>query len=108
MIEDHGTILGADIRALPVERGWVVRGEEDIQDFAKGQGSRIERDLHDLCMARGTGTNQFISGMLGPSAGVARLDALDAAKLFKDGFQAPEATAAQRGKLSCARGHFFA
>ncbi len=35
-VEDCRAVLGAHIRALAVERGRVVDGEEDVQDVAEG------------------------------------------------------------------------
>ncbi len=70
-VEDGRTVLGTDIRALAVERGWVVDGEKDVQKVRKGDDGRVEGDLHGLGMTRGAAADLFVSGVWAFAARVA-------------------------------------
>jgi hypothetical protein len=95
MVEDRGTVLGADISTLPVERSWIVDGEEDLQEFSKGGYLGVERDLDYLGMPRRLRADLAVGRVHYRATGVARLDMLDPAQLVEDRFQAPEAAARQ-------------
>ena len=50
MVEDGGAVLGAHIRALAIERGGIMNGEENVQQILVGDKTRVKVDLHHLGM----------------------------------------------------------
>ncbi len=68
--KDDGPVLGAVIRALGVQRGWVMDFPEDLQDLGVRDDLGIEGDLNDLGMASGPITDLFVGWVWGMSSGV--------------------------------------
>ncbi len=64
MIEDRRAVLRTDVGALTVQRGWIVDGEEDIQQVPIGDDIRVKMDLHDFGVPRVTVTNFAVGGLL--------------------------------------------
>lgn len=73
--------------------------EENLQDVPKRDERRIERQLEDLGVAGGTGTDLIVGWVRIPAARVTGLHLLYAPQLIKNGLQAPEAAARKRGNL---------
>src|SRR5438477_4929294 len=48
MIKNHRSVLRADIGTLPIHRGWIVAGPENIKQFLITDLGWIELDLHGL------------------------------------------------------------
>src|SRR5437016_415978 len=103
MVENGRAILCASVASLAIDRGRVVKGEEQLQDLAIGNHGRVEGDLDHLDMPGVAGAHFLIRGAGNHTAGVARYDLVHAAELLEDGFDAPETTAAEGGEFS-ARG----
>jgi hypothetical protein len=95
MIENHRTILRADIVALAIPGRWIVDGEEDLEDFAKVGDCGIESDLDDFDMARSSAADFFVRRIRILSSHVARFNGLHAFHLVIDRFEAPEASTAE-------------
>ena len=51
MIENYGTVLGADIRALPIQSRRIVVGPKNVEDLIIIDLRRVELHLDDLGMA---------------------------------------------------------
>src|SRR2546423_8206970 len=51
MIENHGTVLGADIRALPIQSRRIVVGPENVEELIVTDLRRVELQLNDLSVA---------------------------------------------------------
>src|SRR5687768_12759662 len=96
MVEDGRTILRADVATLPIERGWVVDGEEDVEKIAVRDRTRVEGDLDDLGMSGSAGAHPLVRRVHRCAACITRLDLLDAAQVPIDRVQAPEAAASER------------
>src|SRR5205085_5640715 len=99
VVEDGRAILRANVRALTVQGRRVVYGEEDFEQFAVGDGRRVEGYLHDLGVARRALADLPVGRALDVPARVARRDALDAAQLLVDRLKTTEATARERRQL---------
>ena len=97
MIKDGRAVLRAGVRALPVQGGGIVNREEDFEDFAERHHLRIKSHLHDFGVACGARADLTISRVRYTAAAIAGNDAVDAAQIFEDGFQTPEAAAGERG-----------
>src|SRR5664279_1103298 len=52
MEEDGGTVLRAPVRALPVQRGGIVKRKERVQKLLKTHLFGVEVQLDDLCVPR--------------------------------------------------------
>jgi hypothetical protein len=64
-VEDRGTVLRADVRALTVELRGIVRDrEEDLQDLAECDAGRVEDDLDRLGVAGRAGADVVVMGRL--------------------------------------------
>src|SRR5260370_18228381 len=97
MIKNRGTILCAHVRALAVQRSWVVKRKKDLQDFPIGDDTRIEGNLHNFGVPRVAVAHLFVRRVWRRSATIAGLDVIDSLELLEDCFAAPEAAAAHRG-----------
>ncbi len=97
LAENDRPILRTDIVALPIARRRVVEGEEHAQQVAKIEHGRIERQPHDLGMARVAAADLFIRRVGGFAAGVAGFHGPDAVQFAKHRVETPEAAAAQDG-----------
>jgi hypothetical protein len=94
----------ADVVALLVQRGRVVRLEEPLEQFAVADARRIERHLHDLGVARGAAAHVLVGRRLGGPARVAGNHVEHAVELFEHGFAAPEAAVAEGRNFLCPAG----
>ena len=105
MPEDDRAILGSGVVALAIQRCGIVKREVDPQQVLIGEHGRVERDLHALGMPGGPRADLLVTGLGNLAAGIARNDALDSLQGLEDGFDAPEATARERGGLAAMWGH---
>ena len=95
VVEDGGAVLGTDIGALAIECGGVVSVEEDIEDLFVSDFGGVVFDLDDFGVAGESCADLFVGRIFLEAAGVTADDFFDAFELQKDGFGAPEATAAE-------------
>jgi len=102
-VKDRRAILSAHIGTLPVQRGRVVDGEEDIEEILKRDHLPIKRDLNSLGVPGVAIADLAVARVDHTAAGVAGFDMLDALELIVDRFQAPEAAAGQRSDFGCMR-----
>ena len=105
MVEDDGAVLRAGVGALPVQRRRVVRGEEDVEEVAVADDVGVEVDLDDFGVAGAPGADGVVRRVLDVAAHVAGDDAVDAAQRLHDGFDAPEAAAAEGGRGEIGHGN---
>ena len=87
-VEDGGTVGGAGVRALAVERGGVVDGEEDAEELAVGEARGIVDDFDGFCVVGGFGGDVVVVGGAGGAAGVAGGGGEDALDALEDGLRA--------------------
>ena len=79
MIEDHGTILGADVRALPIQSRRIVVGPKNVEELIVTDLRRVELQLNDLSVAGLIAANIFVARIVFLPARIAdggRCDAL--------------------------------
>src|SRR6266545_836998 len=95
MVEDGGAILCPSVRALTVQRGGVMDGEEHVQQIPVGNDIRVKVDLHNFSMTCIAIANGAIGGVVHVAAGITRLNTLDSLDLVINGFQTPEASPSQ-------------
>ena len=100
MIENHGTILGADIVSLPIERARIVNHKEYFEQIPIADLNWVECDAHHFGVSAMALANRSIHGIVGLPTTVTRDDRINAIHLFKYSLQAPEAAATQRCRLS--------
>ena len=100
VIKDEGAVLRALVRALAIERGWIMRLPENVEQLLVGDSGRVKFDLGHLGVAGGAGAYLFVGRAGGVAAGKAAGDGFDAGQPLEDGFHAPEAAAAKRGGFS--------
>lgn len=91
MREHDRPVLRADVVALPVQRGRIVRREEDLEDLAIADARRIERHVDDFRVARVAFADVAIAGIARMAARVTRLHGRHAVDVEKHGLRAPEA-----------------
>ena len=102
--EDRRAILGADVAALAIELGRVMRREIDVEQVAKGQLGGVEHDLDRLGVAGIPAAHRLVGRLGGLPAGVAAFDRLDPEQVEENRLGAPEtATGQDRGFV----GHHF-
>ena len=94
-VEDGGAVGGAGVRALAVERGGVVDGEEDAEELAVGEARGIVDDFDGFGVVGGLGGDVVVVGGAGGAAGVAGGGGEDAFDALEDGLRAPEAAAGE-------------
>src|ERR1700722_136699 len=95
-------ILRAYVRALAVERGWVVTLPEDGEKLEVGNPLRIEFHLHSFGMARVSAANILVGGILQGPAGVTDCNRSNARYLPEGVFNTPKTTCCE-----CSPGHDF-
>src|SRR5262249_19682163 len=95
VIEDTGAVLAADVGALAVQGGGVVKVEEDFEDVGVGDLLGVELDFYSLGVAGLAGADFFVGGIAGKAAGVAGADRPNAAQAFEHRLGAPEAASGQ-------------
>lgn len=99
MREHDRPVLRADVVALPVQRGRIVRREEDLEDLAIADARRIERHVDDFRVARVAFADVAIAGIARMAARVTRLHGRHAVDVEKHGLRAPEAASSQRSSF---------
>jgi uncharacterized membrane protein (UPF0127 family) len=97
--ENRGAILGADVRPLPVQRGWVVIIPEDFEQVVIADDLGIESDLDYFGVTGAIRTNVFIGGMFQLAAGVANLRRFHAGQTAECGFHPPKTAGTECGLL---------
>lgn len=97
--EDCRAVLRANIGALPVERGWIVGGEKDLQNLAEADLIWIECDLNNFGMAGASRANRFIAWVCNRAAGIPGNDIRDAPNVVVDCLGTPETATAKRGNF---------
>lgn len=90
MREHDGTVLGADVVALPVQLGRIVRREEDLEDLAITDARGIERHVHHFRVPGIAVAHVAITGIARVAARIARLDGRHAVDVEKHGLRAPK------------------
>src|SRR5438128_2570460 len=78
VIENHRTILRADIIALSVQRGGIVGTPEHVEHLCKRNKLRIKRDLHDFRVPRRAIAYLIIRWVLDCTTSIAGTDAMHA------------------------------
>src|SRR5580704_15445324 len=73
MIEDRGTVLRTDVRALAIERGRVVIVPEDLKQVVVADDGGIEGDFEALGVSGAPRAHVFVRGLRERSSGVAYL-----------------------------------
>src|SRR6185437_9751840 len=90
VVEDCGAILRAHIRALAIERGWVVVVPEDVEKSVVAHQRRVVLDLDHLCVSGGVAADLFIGRIWLGSAFVACGRGSNAGNILKGGLRPPE------------------
>ena len=96
MEKDGGAILCAPIRTLAVESGWVVEGEEGVEELIEGDARRVEVEFDDFRVAGGVRADVFVGRPVQLAAFIADSGGCDAGNCGKSGFHTPE-TASPEG-----------
>lgn len=104
VVKHHRPVLGADIYALTVEGRRVVHGEEDVQEGIEADELRVEVYLHHFGVAGQSAADFTVSGVGDFATHVSAHGFFDPGKAVHDGFDAPEASAAECCEL-CVVGH---
>ena len=60
-VEHGGTVLGSDIRSLPIRLPGVVKGEEDVEDDVCRNHLGVERDRNRFRVTGATGADGLIT-----------------------------------------------
>jgi len=94
-IEDDGPILRARIVPLPIQRGRIMDGEEDLEQIGEADLRRIEGDADDLHVTGVAGADLPIGGIRSASTHVAGFDRGHALQAIEDRFQTPETSATE-------------
>src|SRR5206468_11447661 len=95
VVEDHRTILLTCVVALPIQRSRIVYRKEHIEDIAKTDLFRIERDAHDFHVSGITAAHLTVGWIIDVSAHVAILDVRHTCETLENGFDTPETSAAE-------------
>eukprot|EP01025_Chloroclados_australasicus_P065450 TRINITY_DN8919_c0_g1_i4.p3 TRINITY_DN8919_c0_g1~~TRINITY_DN8919_c0_g1_i4.p3 ORF type:complete len:359 (+),score=80.99 TRINITY_DN8919_c0_g1_i4:28-1077(+) len=106
-VEDRAAVVRADVAALAVEGGRVVRGEVDLEQGFVGDDLRVVHDADRLGVAGRAGGDLLVGDGLDVGAdvatGVAARDVVDALELLEDALDAPEAAAGEVGHADLAQ-----
>ena len=97
--EDGAPVLGADVRALPVQRGGVVVVPEDVEELVVGNFGWIVGDADGFGVTGVVSADVPVRWILGGAAGVTDFGDEDAFGLTEGFFDAPEATGGEDGGL---------
>ena len=99
--EQRSAVLGADIAALAVELGRIVRGKVDVEQVGETDHRRVESHGNRLGMA-GLAAAYFLVSRVGTSpADIAALDRAHPVKAAKHRLGAPETSARQNCLRHC-------
>ena len=85
--------MRADVIALAIELGWVVRREEDVEQVVVAELRIVEGDADRFGMAGIAAADLLVGWVRDRSAGIAALDLLDPDDIEEHGLGAPEAPA---------------
>src|SRR5262249_9785110 len=96
MVEDHRAILGAEIVALLVWRGRIVRLPKNFQQVCIADLGRIILNLNHWGVPGITATNLPVGRIFDVATGVARFDAHYAYETLKHSFSTPETSGSKR------------
>src|SRR5579872_4602761 len=99
IVKDRRTILRTNVVALAVQRCRIVDREEDLKQFGVSDCCWVECNSHNLGVAGGAGADGLVRWVCHRTAGVAGLHLENAFQLFENSFDAPETSAAEKGKL---------
>ncbi len=94
----------ADVFALAVERGRIVRLPKYLQQLLVGDDRGVELNLDDFGVACCARADLLVGGVGGRAPGKAGGDRFDAGDALENRLRAPEAAAAKRGGLQFGRG----
>lgn len=94
-VEDGRTVLRADVSALAIERGRIVRGEEDSEEVIELHKRRIVVDLYDLGMAGRAGRDLLVCRILRLPSRIPGLDMRHALEHGEHGLSTPETSSAE-------------
>src|SRR5690348_15883412 len=97
MVENHRSILRADVGPLTIDRGRIVNLPEQLQELYVRDQPGIVFHLHHFGVAGLVRTDLTVSGMLEPAAHIARGRRDNAVELAEGGFHAPEPSPAESG-----------
>ncbi len=101
-VKDDRAVLRPAVVALPVFRGRVVRGEEDLQQVLVADITAGSNSIFDHLGVPGPpGADLLVAGLGGAAARVAGHDRLHALQALEDGLGAPEASAAEDCVIDC-------
>ena len=89
---DAGAVLRSDVVALAVELGWIVDGEEDLEEGFVGDDAWVKLDFNHLGVAGGAAADRLVGGMGVVAACVGGERRLNAVDLFVSAFDAPKAS----------------
>lgn len=98
-VENNRAVLGANVVALAIEGGGIMRVPEQIDHITEADASRIKIDLHHFCMTRGALADGLVGGVFHMAARVAADDFFDALEHFVLGLNAPKTTTSNDRRL---------
>jgi hypothetical protein len=96
--KNSGSILAANVVALPVQGGWVVNGEKNLKQALEAHMVGVEVNADNLSMTRSTRADFFIAWLRELTSHIPRLNTRNTPHPLKDRLKAPEAAT---GKKSC-------
>ena len=102
--EDCASVLGADVRALPVERGGVVVVPEDVKELGVSDLFGVVSDADRFGVAGPVGADIPVGWVFGCATGITNFRDDDTFGLSESFFNAPEATGGKDG--GCGGGKF--
>src|SRR5262245_34536133 len=101
-IENSGSILAADIVALPVELCRIMGdGKVNLKQLAERGLTRVVANFNGLGMIRSTAADRPIIRSLGAIPGVTAANRQHSSQFFENSFHAPEATTCEHGLFFC-------
>jgi len=96
LIINNRAILDADVIALPIQGGWIVNHDKNLQQFTKTDLVSIERHRGHFGMASAAIAHLFVGRIHNMATSISRLDVLYTLELLINRFQAPEAPSQYR------------
>lgn len=107
MIKYDRSILSADILTLAVQCGWIVRREEDFQEFLKRNYLGVKSNLYDFGMTCCPSGHLLISWICYCAARITRFNFFDTSQFIENSFCAPKATSTKSCHFLLLRKNFF-
>ena len=102
--ENGRPVLGADVRSLAVERGWVVVGKKNVQQLVVGDHFVVKDDFDRFGVAGAAGTDLPVVRVFRLSAGVADGSGHNSRHGVEHRLNSPEAAGGENGLRYA---HFF-